>query len=787
MTASGFTATGGAIGLNPSNNDGALRAMYHDLATDALKVSSGSLYVRMLLNLDSTAAAKLSAGETLTNKSGGYFGLGIGKFYDLGSGNNSRYYILRNASNTAALSFVVWKNGSNQYVLSLALTDAYGALTSYPLVTGITLGETYLCYAEIKINAGTDDQEIVRAGAVDASSFVGAVLWADIGGETDSVEVQLMSNAAYPTAMGVAGPYGTNGGRFLADELVVGTALSDIVPVGGVFAVTATGTPTVGTDSFSTGWILVADEGVTADAGIVYSTDETFATATTNALGSALAAGTRTATATGLEPDTTYWWKICADNGTEVAETEPASFTTRGAPILGAASATLAGNAATFSAALAEAAMIDTLATSVSVFYGTDGENWTELPLGTASAPQTFSGTATGLDYGVACRWFVRASATLPGGRVLSADSATATFTPKYVGDMYVSAASASPASPYATPETAATKIQDALACATDGTTIHVAPGLYTVSTPLSLSAAIRVLGDDPDPSRTIVSNTVKANYQSGNRRVFILNHANAFVANLTMQKGSAWGDWVGGGNLFIDSQGGTVSNCVLEAGIRVNGHDGGGGAALSGGLLTHSVIRNSTAESGSTQWGNNRAVALQLKGSSRAENCLVAHHYSTYANSIVNVDGSSVLRNCTIVDATLSATNQYCTVRSPLVIGASATVQNVVVAGVTNTVDNIPCLPTGTRANFLSGAVEGDITGTTFPEGTITGTAESFFKDYANGDYTPAPGGPLYNAGANYEGMASVDLAGNPRKVGSKVDIGCYEASSAAFIIIVR
>ena len=78
----------------------------------------------------------------------------------------------------------------------------------------------------------------------------------------------------------------------------------------------------------------------------------------------------------------------------------------------------------------------------------------------------------------------------------------------------------------------------------------------------------------------------------------------------------------------------------------------------------------------------------------------------------------------------------------------------------------------------------------TTIPEGmpnAVVGTAESFFKDYANGDYTPKAGGPLYNAGANYEGMASVDLAGNPRKVGSKIDIGCYEARSSALIIIVR
>jgi hypothetical protein len=97
----------------------------------------------------------------------------------------------------------------------------------------------------------------------------------------------------------------------------------------------------------------------------------------------------------------------------------------------------------------------------------------------------------------------------------------------------------------------------------------------------------------------------------------------------------------------------------------------------------------------------------------------------------------------------------------------------------------NVGLILAGKANKSLNGAFDGDATG--LPKGTVIGTATEFFKDYANGDYTPKAGGPLVGKGANYEGMASVDLAGNPRKVGSKVDIGCYEASSAAFIIIVR
>ena len=97
--------------------------------------------------------------------------------------------------------------------------------------------------------------------------------------------------------------------------------------------------------------------------------------------------------------------------------------------------------------------------------------------------------------------------------------------------------------------------------------------------------------------------------------------------------------------------------------------------------------------------------------------------------------------------------------------------------------IDGAACPPSGSVTKFQNGAFDGDVTG--LPAGTVTGTAAEFFKDYANGNYTPA--GPLVNKGANYEGMASIDLAGKARLVGRKVDIGCYEAGSSAFVIRVR
>ena len=791
MTTAGFSAVGGAVGLNPSQNNAELRAMRHPLADNkTLAAGAGTnLYVRMLLNLDSTAAKMLSAGDKLENKNGGYFGAG---FVNYGASGN-KYSLLRRSDCKASLSFVIWKNSNDAYVLSLTLTDASGGITDYPVITGISFGETYICYAEIQVGAGADGKEIVRAGAMAMSGFSALAPWAKIGDNSDSVMVQLITDSIYPTSMAVAGPYGSNGGYFRADELVVGTELGDILPVDGVFAVSATGMPTIEQTSFSTDWILVADDGVTADAGIVYSTDETFETATTNSLGTGLSAYTRTATLTGLEPDTTYWWKIYASNGTEVAETTPVSFTTIGAPILGTATATMSGASATSSVPLEEAALENTLVTSVSVFYGTDGENWTELPLGSASTAETFSGSADSLGYGVTYQWFARATATMEGGRVLSAATATNSFTTPWNGDMYVDAAAENATPPYSTSATAAKTIAAALAFAADGATIHVAPGLYKISTPLNVTSAVRIIGDDPDPSHTVVSNTVEAGDKKTNHRVFALGNADALVANMTMQNGQTWGEGTRGCSFYISTSGGMVSNCVVEAGKTQGNYAAAAGAFLEAGCVSHTIFQRCSIGSNTTSGQHNDRpnlpAVLLLKGSAKAENCLLTNNGQAKEKSLVlvRIDDNSVMRNCTIVDSGLGSTNTYCKEWSAIRIGPNATAQNVVIAGVTNKVDGAGCPPTGTSANFLNGATDADIAGLGFPEGTITGTASSFFKDYANGDYTPASGGPLYNAGANYEGMASVDLAGNPRKIGSKVDIGCYEARSSALMIIVR
>ncbi len=286
------------------------------------------------------------------------------------------------------------------------------------------------------------------------------------------------------------------------------------------------------------------------------------------------------------------------------------------------------------------------------------------------------------------------------------------------------------------------------------------------------------------------MSNTFNVNWDNQNKRVFFINHTGALVANLTMQNGQYY--YSGhGGNFYIGSAGGMVSNCVVEAGATM-GNAQAAGACLDGGLVTHSIFRKNRSGSGTAHWDGKWKGVLYTRGSSRVENCLFADNSHTVPVVLIGLTGTSSMRNCTIVDTGLASTNEHCNVFAVLNIESpNATVQNVVVAGVTNMIDGATCRIIGETARFLNGAFDGDATD--LPEGTVVGTAETFFPHYAESvpyaaKFRPKAGGPLADKGAEYEPMAAFDLSGTQkRRIGSRVDIGCYEAAGAGTVVIVK
>ena len=363
-----------------------------------------------------------------------------------------------------------------------------------------------------------------------------------------------------------------------------------------------------------------------------------------------------------------------------------------------------------------------------------------------------------------------------------------------YGGDMYVKSGNTCASSPYDSWATAAANITDAAAIAADGTTIHVAPGTYTMAAevgPVAVTNAIRIVGEGKTPEDVIVRRTTRAGNSHKLCALFHLNNKDALVANLVMQYGSAVqpSPDTTAGSAWIGSNGGTISNCVVREGYAGHPYDRTPGILIMGpGLVTHCVITNNACSAGlePTTWGNSDvAAAVVMKGAgSRLENCLIRDNRgATEASSGTGMEklsaiyatSSASIVNCTIIS------NQARKCAGVYANGTGVTVKNCVMAGnidVGITPNNPNWMGPG---NFVACATDD---ATPINSNCYTGTVAKFFRDY---DYRPKAPGPLVNKCVSYEGMPSIDLGGNKRLIGSKVDIGCYEANAAELCIRLR
>ena len=427
---------------------------------------------------------------------------------------------------------------------------------------------------------------------------------------------------------------------------------------------------------------------------------------------------------------------------------------------------------------------------AVSGISGDKSYRWTLTNATTGAEPIVFDNAGETLSVeNLAAGVYDVALTVLAGGESYSAVTKTGLFQIAPT-DVYASDENPDAQFPYTTPETAAATIHAAVDAAIDGTTVHVLAGTYSTKSPVSIQKAVSIIGESGKPTDAIVSAS------SGSRAIY-LNCENAFVANLTLSGSSS----ASGKTVCVEGQGGVVSNCVIQSAAYSAGWGTCGMAYGVNALFTHCVFRGyCPISTGDNPTGG---VAIKLAKTSRLENSIITNVTTTTdrgnGHVVAVLSGSSVV-NCTIaacvmpnptstglnVDGTSAATN--C-----VVYGVVATVpqyeyiDNLDGSVTTNQLESLhPAAPwSGTAANFVNCATDGaEAINETC---VLLGDSVEVFTDYTNGDYTPKAGGPLVGKGANYEGMASVDLAGNPRKVGSTIDIGCYEARSSALMIIVR
>ena len=264
-------------------------------------------------------------------------------------------------------------------------------------------------------------------------------------------------------------------------------------------------------------------------------------------------------------------------------------------------------------------------------------------------------------------------------------------------------------------------------------------------------------------------------------------------VRNCTIYNGTCENNI--GGNVY--QYGGTVSNCVIYGGTAKN--DGGNVRMNGGGIMVDCVISNGTVTAndkkganvymdstakmsrcrlvgGSDTYDNNGGSLAIGSSTAIAEDCLVE---GSHCGGVL-MTGTAYLYNSTVV------TNEK---YGCWAWNASQNFYNNVIYGNTDNGANKDW--TGNMPNaaaFLNNALtESGSRHTTSAYPTVVLLADdSAFADYSNGNYRPASGSALIDAGVSDPRGAdasATDLDGNLRASGT-IDIGCYEFQKADMVV---
>lgn len=369
---------------------------------------------------------------------------------------------------------------------------------------------------------------------------------------------------------------------------------------------------------------------------------------------------------------------------------------------------------------------------------------------------------------------------------------------------------------PYATLETGAHDLAEALEMVADGGTLLVADGTYLISNRVNLvsgrGVAIRSLNG---PEGAVVRAVSSSYFSDSALPFFRLASSKARLEGLTIVGGrpgpynaSSFKTY---NAVVVAAQGATVTNCVVRDVIGVDRGPHGTGVSMSSGTLVDVQILNcQVAMSGGTAMN---AAGLNLTGGT-ADRVVVSNCYTTGTSdntsqgAAVSVSSSGTLRNALVTACTGSW--------APVVFATeSATLDNCTIAGNTSTVPESPtrakpyhvagllvdssstasvrnCIVAENRnaafgeTNLLWNAAGNATVEHTLVTGTdgIAGVGNvaapsAKFVDSAHGDYSLRRGSPARDAGewlADWMDADTPDLSGQPRRFGPAVDMGCLE-----------
>jgi len=377
---------------------------------------------------------------------------------------------------------------------------------------------------------------------------------------------------------------------------------------------------------------------------------------------------------------------------------------------------------------------------------------------------------------------------------------------------VYVNASGNNPVAPYASWTTAATNIQDAIDVAEAGYHILVTNGVYQIGgrrtsdgvtnrvavtntvTVLSVNGPAVTAIDGGHVMRcvyltngaTLIGFTL-TNGIAGNGGGLFCTGTNALVSNCTLINNTA----TSGGGAYS----GTLTNCTLSGNTcPLTGGNGGGacGSTLFNCTLSGNVTGRPYPNTTGASWGGGASGGLLF-------NCTLSGNASYGAGSHGAGASGATLNDCKLLNNTTDdqGGGAYgCTLNSCLLTGNYGVVGGGATSGTLNncTIINNHSAGNGGGGTYYLTANNCIIFNNTAPNnmsstlnycctpeagvGCITNAP--LFVNQAGGDYHLQTYSPCINAGSNTFVATALDLDGNLRIVGGRVDCGAYENQSA-------
>jgi len=321
-------------------------------------------------------------------------------------------------------------------------------------------------------------------------------------------------------------------------------------------------------------------------------------------------------------------------------------------------------------------------------------------------------------------------------------------------GTNYVRLDSTNPVPPYASWDTAATNIQDAVDAVFIGGTVLVSNGVYSTGARIAYGSQSNrvavtksvIVQSLNGPAVTTIQGNPAVGEDVAVRCVYLTN--NATLTGFTLTQGATTlNDSQAGGGVFCESVSATVSNCVLVGNSAV-----GAGGGACGGTLNNCVLYSNTVNYYDNYGSGGGASTAVLN------NCL------SYANSAGFSGGgadNSTLNNSTLVNNSAEG---------PGPGTFNSTLNNCIIYY--NNGDNYD---TSTLNYCCTTPDPGGI-------GNITNDPD--LVDPADNDFHLQTNSPCINSGNNAFTLLANDLDNNPRIKGGTVDVGAYEYQAPASVI---